>query len=399
MAAEGTLSSSGSRRALSGFFVSGMLLSFPGAILLSWQHHITGDYDMVALYFLGVIAGLLGSVWLSPGLLERRGPAWTLAFGCGLAGAALIYLAVFSPPWSPWFRAAGLALIGWAAGLIHTAIFHAIAPIYRHDPAATVNLAGILFGLGCFAQALLISLAFYMYTAPVIQAWMALIPALFGWLFWKTPFGSEPVPHQPPPEAILGALRNPGAVLLSLLLLFQLGSEWVVAGWLAVFLTVRLGLSPTTALWMLASYWLALLIGRVAAQWILPRLRHAYLLLGSVVGVMFACLVLLATNNQFGAITGVVLLGATFAPIYPLVVEKIGYRFPHYHPGFYNGIFSIALGGGFLAPALLGLIAAAWGVGAVMLFPVAGSLMVCFLLLLIWLEARLSTHVRPSEVA
>ena len=55
----------------------------------------------------------------------------------------------------------------------------------------------------------------------------------------------------------------PAAVLLALLLFFQLGNEWALAGWLALFLTQRLGISPAAALLMLALYWLALLVGRV----------------------------------------------------------------------------------------------------------------------------------------
>ena len=62
-------------------------------------------------------------------------------------------------------------------------------------------------------------------------------------------------------------------------------------------------------------------------------------------------MILLATDNQFGAVSGILLLGGAFAPIYPLLVEKIGHRFPSFHPGFYNGIFSFAIAGGLLAPA------------------------------------------------
>ena len=36
----GTLAPPGARQALAGFFVSGMLLAFLGAILPSWQHHL-----------------------------------------------------------------------------------------------------------------------------------------------------------------------------------------------------------------------------------------------------------------------------------------------------------------------------------------------------------------------
>jgi FHS family glucose/mannose:H+ symporter-like MFS transporter len=399
VASGGLLKVPGARRALAGFFISGVLLAFLGSILLSWEHHLTGGYGIIALYFLGLIAGLAISVPLSERLLARKGLAWTLSSACAVAGVAFLYLAFVSPPLSFWWRVAGLAMLGYAAGALHSAIFHAISPMYRHDPAATVNLAGILFGLGCFAEAVLISGAFYAYSAATLQVWLAVIPALFGWMYWKTPFGPLPGPDQPAPATLLSAARNPGAVLLSLVLFFQFGNEWAVAGWLALFLSQRLGVSPASALHLLALYWLALLVGRVAAQWILPRIRHGRLLLGSAVASIFGCVILSATNNQFGAVTGILALGAAYAPIYPLVVEKIGSRFPFYHPGFYNGLFSCALGGGLLAPALLGVVASVWGLGAVMILPLTGSVIVCLLLMLIWLEARLSAHARPPQKA
>ncbi len=54
---EGMLGRGGSRRALAGFFVSGVLLSFLGAILPAWQHHISSEYGEVGLYFWGWLEG------------------------------------------------------------------------------------------------------------------------------------------------------------------------------------------------------------------------------------------------------------------------------------------------------------------------------------------------------
>ena len=390
----GTLGSAGANKALAGFFVSGLLLSFLGAILPSWQHHLSSEYTTIALYFVGLIAGVLGSVWVSPPLLERNGVGWTLSFACGVAATALVFLAFVSPPLSPWWRVAGMVFIGCSAGILHTAIFHAISPMYRHDPAATINLAGILFGLGCLTVAVLISGTFYMYSAGAIQTWIAVIPALFGWFYVRARFPSQPVPHHPSPRAILSELRTPGAVLFSLVLFFQFGNEWAIAGWLPLFLSQRLGISPVSSLLMLALYWLALLVGRVAAQWVLPRVRHGRLLTGCILASMFGCVVLLSTDNRFGALSGILLLGGSFAPIYPLVVEKIGRRFPYYHPGFYNGIFSFAMAGGLLAPCMLGYFASYWGVRVVMGLPLAGSAIVFLLLMLLWLEARLSASAK-----
>ena len=383
----GILSSIGTRQALAGFFLSGVMLSFLGAILPSWQR-LSSDYFTVGLYFLGLIAGLLSAVGAAPRLLERKGLSWTLSFACGIAGTGFLYLALTSPPWDPWWRVGGMAVIGFAAGLLHTAIFEAISPMYRHDPAATVNVAGMLFGLGCLTVALLISGIYYIYTPAAIQVWIAVIPALAGWGYWKTRFAPLPPTQSPAPREILSELRSPAAVLLSLILFFQLGNEWAVAGWLPLFLSHRLGISPETSLMMLALYWLALLVGRATSQWILPRVRHSRVLISSVVAAIFGCVILLFTNNRFGALTGILLLGAAFAPIYPLVVEKIGHRFPGYHPGHYNGIFSIAMASGFLAPAALGFFASVWGVGVVMDLALIGSIIVFVLLVLIWVEAR-----------
>ncbi len=392
---EGTLRAAGARKALAGFFVSGLLLGFLGAILPSWRHHIFSEYPIISLYFFALIAGIASTARLSPPLLERKGIGWTLAFACATASAGLLFLAFVSPPYSPWLRAGGLLIVGMSAGILHTGIFHAISPMYRHDPAATINLAGICFGLGCLTVALLVSGTYYAYSTPAIQTWIAVIPGLFGWFYVRTKFRVPLVsPHQPSPSALWAELRSPGAVMFSLLLFFQFGNEWAIAGWLPLFLSQRLGISPKTAIGMLAMYWAALLIGRVAAQSILPRFSHAKLLALSVLGAMFGCIIMLFTINRFGAVIGILLLGGGFAPIYPLVVEKIGFRFPHYHPGFYNGIFSFAIAGGLLAPATLGYFASIWGVGVVMALPLAGSVVVFLLLTLISLEARLSAALR-----
>ena len=391
----GALALPGARGALGGFFVSGVLLAFLGAILPSWGHHVQSDYWMIGLYFLALIAGVLSAVRTAPQWMAKKGLGWTLTSACALAAGALLYLAFFSPPFAAWWRLPGVLLVGMAAGVLHTAIFHAISPIYRHDPAATVNLAGILFGLGCFAVALLISRMFYTYTASAIQVWIALIPAFFAVGYARVRFIPQALAQPPTTHALIEELKSPNALLLSLILFFQLGNEWAIAGWLPLFLSQRLGMSPSAAIMMLAFYWLALLVGRVVAQWILPRFRHARLLTTCVLLSMFACVILLATDNSFGAATGVLLLGGALAPIYPLVVEKIGAIFPSYHPGFYNGIFSLAMAGGLLAPCALGYLAWVLDVRAVMAVPLMGSAAVAILLIALWLQGRLRSYLQP----
>lgn len=391
----------GARRGLAGFFVSGLLLAFLGAVLPSWGYHLTSNYQTVGQYFLATSLGILISVRLGRWILSSYGVRMAMVTACCTGFGAILYLAAVSPPLPAWARLIGMLVIGIAAGILHMAVFHAISPMYRHDPSATVNLGGTLFGLGCLTVTLLTSGTFYVYTAPSILALLAVIPGMFAIFYAKSDFAPVIENLHPPVRDVLNDLRSPAAIFFALVLFFQFGNEWSLAGWLPLFLVQRLGISPEKSLLLLALYWLCLMVGRIVAQSILPHVSHTKLLITCVITAALGCLILSFTDNRFGAMTGILFIGSGFAPIYPLVVEKIGDRFPDYHPGFYNGIFSFAFIGGLLAPCSLGWFSAMWDIRAVMILPLFGTTMVLLLLVAIWVEGRLPAHgnTRAAEPA
>ncbi len=375
---------------LAGFLLSGFLMALLGAILPAWGYHRDPpDFVAVGNYFLSLAVGIVAAAALARPILVRKGITFLLVFSCALACAALAYLALVSPPLSEWWRVAGLLVLGISAGLLNVSLFHAISPAYQSAAAATMNRGGIWYGMGCVAATLLVAGTFYAYTVPAILIFMAVVPAAFATIYARS--GLTPPPSdQPDLRHVWKDFRSPGAVLFALLLFFQFGNEWSIAGWMPLFLIRRVGLSPKAALLVLALYWLFLMTGRAGAVAILPRVRHGRLLIGSVAAALFGCLILYSTNNWFGAATGAFFVGAGYASIYPLVAEAIGRRFPYYHPGFFNGIFSLALLGGLLAPATLGYAAEEFGVGVVVLIPLLGTLTVMALLLMIWLESKVT---------
>jgi len=375
------------RKALAGFFLSGLLFSFLGVILPAWEHHITGDFVTVGYYFLAMNLGILTAP-LFARALRRKNLSVPLALACGLACMALLYLALLPPGTNPWWRTAGIFVLGCGAGLLNLGIFRAVSPLYRHDAPATLNLAGAMFGAGCVVMTVLVAGTFYAYTVMSILIFVALLPGLFLVMYATARFPAEAPVQEPTMRQAFADFRSLAAVLFTLLLFVQFGNEWAIAGWLPLFLIQRLGISPESALMLLAAYWLSLLVGRVAAIAVLPSISRGKLLMGSILAALFGCSILLATNNMFGAVTGVLLVGGGFASVYPLVVGKIGSRFPYYHPGFFNGIFSFALTGGLLAPWSLGYFTDWWGIGVAMLLPLLGTVMVFVLLVLIWAEAK-----------
>jgi fucose permease len=371
--------------------LSGFLLALLGAILPAWGYHRDPEeFAAVGNFFLSLALGIVVATRVARPILKRRGLSFLLVFGCSLCCLSLCYLALVSPPASPWLRVLGLAFLGLGAGVLNLALFYAISPTYQSDAAATVNRGGIWYGLGCMAATLLVWGTFYAYTVPSILVFMAVVPGLFAGAYARCSYASPPEGAHPTLAEAFKDFRSPGAVLFALLLFVQFGNEWSIAGWLPLFLIRRIGISPKGALFILALYWFFLMAGRLIAVAILPRIRHGRLLVGSAISAIFGCLILFSTNNGFGAGTGAFFIGAGYASIYPLVAEAIGRRFPYYHPGFFNGIFSFALVGGLLAPGTLGYAAALWGVGVVIGIPLIGTFMVMVLLVLIWLESKVT---------
>ena len=380
-----------SGRALAGFFLSGFLLALLGAILPAWGYHRDpADFIAVGNCFLSVAVGVMIATRLGRRLIARRGLRMVMINACAASSVTLIYLATVSPPISNWCRIAGLLFLGACAGALNRALFQAISASYRRDAASTVIRGGIWYGSGCLAATLLVFGAFYAYTVSTILLFMAAVPAVFVALYAKASFPSAEEGAHPTLRQAINDFRSPGAVLFALLLFFQFGNEYSIAGWLPLFLIRRLGVSPSGALLLLAFYWIFLMGGRLLAVPILPRVRHGKLALISGALALFGCLVLFFTDNFFGALCGIFFIGAGYASVYPLVLELIGRRFPYYHPGFFNGIFSIALFGGLLAPATLGYAAQFRGVGVVVGIPLLGTFLVIALLVLIWLESKVT---------
>ena len=366
-------------------------MSFLGAILPAWRYHLEAGFREAGGYFLSLAVGFLLSSASSRFLLSRKGPKFALVLANALACAGFLFLAFVSPPAAAIWRQVGMLVIGIATGLLNTAMFQVASPLYVRDRASTTNLAGVLFGSGCLLTALLVAGTYYVYTVPSILILLALIPGFSAGLYAQSKVSGPVAAERLAFSSVWRDFKNPGVVLFALLLFFQFGNEWSIAGWLPLFLIRRLGISPEASLFLLALYWGILLVGRIISQLIMGRVSQAALLFGSIISALLGTTVLAFTNNRFGAVMGVLFVGAGYASIYPLMVQKIGHRFPEYRAGVYNGLFGLATIGGLLAPWSLGFFATAWGIDAVMILPMAGACIVLVLMLLILLEAKLSS--------
>jgi MFS transporter, FHS family, glucose/mannose:H+ symporter len=306
-----------------------------------------------------------------------------------VAATALLLLSVAAPPAQVWYQMVALLVTGASAGIMNTAVLEAVTACYESDPASITLTGGIFFGGGSVLAAWLLAQSFGDGGATRLLALTAMLPAAAGVSLTRFHIERREVTEVSLAQS-LHDLRSPLAIIFALLLFFQFANEWSLAGWLPVFLIDRMGLSPSTAVLLLAVYWAALMVGRLVVSRLLRVVRHGRLMAFSGSAALFGCTALLVAGSRFGVIVGILLTGAGFSAIYPLVAERIASRFSYYHPGYFNGIFTFALMGGILAPFALGHMAAGVGLRVVPLTVMMGSCAVFALILLIWLGHKVS---------
>jgi len=376
---------------LCGLLISGFLLALPGSLLPLWGYHLHPEFGTAGNYFLALGLGMIGGGALAQRWSRRLSLEQLLAAGCLIGALALLMLSVAAPPAQVWYQAIALLVTGVSAGVVNTAVLESMTSCYESNPATITLSGGIFFGAGSILASFLLAQSFEGESATRLLAIAALIPGGAAVFFACLRIERSPVSEVSIPQAMRD-LRSGLAILFALLLFFQFANEWSIAGWLPVFLIDRLGVSPSTAVTLLALYWAALTVGRIVASRLLAVVPHWRLLWASAFCALFGCGLLLAAGSRFGVIVGLLLAGAGFSAIYPLAAERIASRFTYYHPGYFNGIFTFALMGGILAPFALGHLAAGYGLRVVPLSAMAGSCAVFALVLLIWLGRKVSGH-------
>ena len=386
---------SGVLRAL---LISGFLLALPGGLLPLWGYHVRPDFGTAGNYFLALAAGMATTMLASRRLAPRLRADRLLTIGCVMASLAILMLTVAAPPAMLWFQMVAWLVTGAAAGTINGAVFESIGTAWQTDAVGVTLRGGIFFGAGsvgasvlvaqCFGSAV-IGDALVISNAPRLLALSALLPAAAAIAFRRLPTATSDVA----PAANEPAKREGRTVLATffeILLFIQFANEWLIAGWLPVYLIDRLGMSPEGAVMLLALYWMALTAGRTVAATLLKSVSRPRLLGVSAFCALFGGTALTASDTRGGVVVGILLLGAGFSTIYPVASERIAARFTGFHANYFSGVFTFAISGGILAAFVAGYLATMLGLRVIPLAAMLGSCAVFALTLIIRLGSRVS---------
>lgn len=344
-----------------GAFVFGVVMSSLGSLLPSLTATLGLQKVDAGMLFLFMNFGmLLGSLVFGP-ICDRFGFRLLLVASALLISGAFAMLS----------RAAGygsivvsMSFLGFAGGALNggtNALLNDISPDRRQS---ALNLLGIFFGVGAlFTPFFIGSLITTLGLRLILVSLSILTLAPFA-LFMLARFPAAKHGGGFRPPELQTVLASPLLYLFGFLLLFESGNEFTVGGWVSSFLEERHNLGQSVAAYVLAGYWGAVLVGRLAASRIGARISAVTLVTGGALLAMLSTIALIFSGSSAMAALFVALIGLGLATIFPTTLAQAGAVFASHSGTAFSVIFVLALCGGMTSPWLVGRIAQNQGIGA-----------------------------------
>jgi MFS transporter, FHS family, glucose/mannose:H+ symporter len=362
-----------------GFVLAGIVTTLLGPILPFLISHWNLTDAQAGLFFSAqYFAALTGSLTLSA-LLVWRGYRIVLAGGFAIIAAGISMLLHGG-------HAAGLAFTaayGYGLGLILSSINLWVAEVAPPGRAAAdLSIVNVAWGTGAILCPALVVFAQKSNHVPWMLLGIAVAAALLAVALGSLNVEPSAKPREGPAAIAVGsAAERKAAVLLGSFFFLYVGSESSVGGWVAA-LAKRMG-GSRAELWALEPmfFWGGLIAGRVLAPIVLRHLKEEKLLAAGLAVGAAGDVALLQMRNFKGVAACGVVIGLSFAAIYPILVASLVRAFGGSARRIGSAMFATASLGGAVMPWLVGVISTrAGGLRAGLVAPLAGCIIMLGLL-------------------
>ncbi len=272
--------------------------------------------------FLGSIPAQVVSGWLN----DRFGPrpilvAGILAMAVGLLGATLSR----SFP----ITLACMAFAGLGDGALILGANVMVAQGFTQRRTSALNLLNVFFGVGGIIGPLVAGASLGIWGAAMPALWflaallVLTLPAVLSLSVARESAREENAPPQGP------LYRSSVIWLFSFLLLLYVGVEVGTGGWIPTYMERTTRMAAETAALVASGLYMAITAGRLIGAALGTRLSSERVLLVSMVGaVLGGLMMLLSVGSVWLTVAAVLLLGASFGPVYPTVLAIVTARFP-----------------------------------------------------------------------
>jgi FHS family glucose/mannose:H+ symporter-like MFS transporter len=377
--------------ACAGILVFGIVLAILGTLfgMPEMRERLHMDLAQQGNLFLLLYLGIFVSSIVAGPLIDNAGNKVTL-----LGSAVLVTVAMSLFASANTLAAASVAavLLGLGGGGLNTSTNVLVSDLFGENRGPMLNLLGIFFGIGALCVPLLAASIEGRFTIAQLLLFCAALSGVCAIAYGLMPFPPASSTQGFSLRETLGVARYPGVMLLAILLFFESGNEACIGGWTSTYANAS-GYSPRVATLVLAGYWAALMFSRVLAASVLRKVSKTRVILFSALVSLAGCGLLLSAQSLPVLAAGVVLIGLSYAPIFPTALAIAGDRYSNTGTVF-GLLFAIALIGGMAFPWTVGQVSQQFGVRTGMVVPLLGAVGISILA-----ATLLSKEVRAEGIA
>jgi len=373
--------------AATGIFVFGIVMAVLGTLfgLPAMRQRLKIDLSQQGNVFLLLYVGILLATLIAGPVIDSVGNKVIL-----LTSAALVASGMAGFAYAHSFGSAAIpaVLLGLGGGGLNTSTNALVSDLYDEDRGPMLNVLGIFYGIGALGIPLLAAvIAGHFPIAPQLLICAGLAGAC-ALLFLGMQFPEASAAQSFSWREVVQVARFRGVLVLGFLLFCESGNEASIGGWTSTY-AAEMGLGARTATLTLAGYWAALMVGRLLVARILKDVGKRQLVLGSGLGALVGGAVLLASRLEVTLVAGVLLIGLSYAGVFPTVLAIAGDTYRKMTGTVFGLLFAIALVGGMSFPWAVGQISQRLGVRYGMVVPLAGAAGICLLAgRVLWTEQR-----------
>jgi MFS transporter, FHS family, glucose/mannose:H+ symporter len=363
--------------AATGIFVFGIVMAVLGTLFGLPEMRARLQINLAEqgnLFFLLYVGIFLATLVTGPAI-DVIGNKWIL-----VASAALVAFAMAGFALAHSYAGAVMpaVLLGAGGGGLNTSTNALISDLYGDQRGPMLNILGTFYGVGALCIPLF---------AAVIAGRLSIVTQLLVCAALAAACAIVfPVLRFPEPRThasfswsdALKVVRYPGVLVLGFLLFCQSGNEASVGGWTSTYVA-EAGFPARTATFILAGYWASLMAGRLLGARLLKSVSKERLVLASGSGAFFGAAVLLTNRSAAVLIFGALIIGLSYAGIFPTVLAIAGDAYTKLAGTVFGLLFAIALIGGMSFPWLVGQISQNFGIRLGMVVPLVGAAVICVL--------------------
>lgn len=150
--------------------------------------------------------------------------------------------------------------------------------------------------------------------------------------------------------------KNIFFLLSGIMMILAVMSEWIIATWAPTFFRVQKMFSLSSAGFILTSFWIGMLIGRVGISFLSYRLKVRHIMIGSSLVSIIALILTIFINNTLVNIIAIGFVGLGFSGFAPLILSTTSTAYDANKDVVITIIFLFGLSGNALAPYFTKLI-------------------------------------------